>query len=115
MISIIVTTLAILSPTARHWSIYTVNNTELVSNFLLNSHHTNHIVYAVDDNDRLFALITFKEAKRLNDIYRLYGKEISAEPQPKPRFLKGNPPTSTIINRNVYFMQSNFNSISELI
>ena len=103
------------SPLARHWSIYTVNNTEIVPAFILNAHHAVHIIYGSDDEKRLFALVTFKEAKRLKQVYELFGTQIIAEPQPRPHSnrLKDTSPFG-IINTNINFMRSNFKSTAEI-
>lgn len=91
-----------------------MSSKEVISSFVLNAHHTQHVIYGVDSNERLFALVTFKDCKNQDQVTELYGNQVSAEPQPMPIHLRDTTPFG-IINSNINFMKSNFESISEII
>ena len=99
---------------SRHWSmIATMNGRETASSIVLNSHHITHVIYGLNKNDDLFAIMTFKERKDLNQVKNLYGKDVIAEPLPKSTRLR-DVSDSGIIRNNKTFMRNNFDNVVEL-
>lgn len=99
---------------SRHWSmIATMNGRETASSIALNSHHITHAIYGFNKNDDLFAIMTFKERKDLNQVKNLYGKDVIAEPLPKSTKLR-DVSDKGIIRNNKIFMRNNFEKVVEL-
>ena len=99
---------------SRHWSMMaTMNGRETASNIALNSHHVTYAVYGFDKNENLFALLTFKERKDMNQVKNLYGRDVNAEPLPKSTILDSS--DKGIIRNNKIFMRNNFENILEIV
>jgi hypothetical protein len=102
---------------SKHWSLLSLNGRETVSSLIVNSHHASHIMYGYNGND-LFAIVTFKENKGLDQVKELYGGDVLAEALPRAVTLEGLSDCilsdDDIVRNNRNFMMSNFEVTVEI-
>ena len=112
MINLFLLTLVVSS---KYWSVTTDNGEGFISALNVNSHHTEHVVYGFKKDGTMFAIVTFKNRKRVGQVYNLYSEvDIDAEPQPNSNRLRDNTKKG-MIRTNVNFMRSNFRNTSEIM